>query len=651
MALRGLGAAIVALLLLGLGAWFLLAEDGEAGDVARHSEGVEHPGEEPSADDEAPQATPTAVASLPSAGEDRTPVRVDDIPNEDQLPDLFTEDWDRWIEGRVTVIGPDGTRREDADGELDLGFVDRSVTSVHGFVVRDGRFRIPGTPWTLLSPEVSRLDGRLVFPMDPPLLQVGDDDRIELTYRAPPPLVLQVTAAGTGESLEDVRVFDEDFLDEGLLVDPSWWEKGGAYGDPRWLEQAQIARGPSPLFLQELESPTVLHIRAPGRAWARVEVDPRVGGLVGLSLREACTLTVLLDDPPAHSALILEDLNRVDRDLEPEVRVGPDAENLITGLPPGRWRITLTAYEGIAVDLGSQEVVLTPGVERTLHLPTRPLAPVLPPVEVAGILVVPEGAPPPEGGLLFSGRDWPAQTNQALQVVPSDHLVPVGPGRWAWRTHLIPGPYSWNVLPVHAGGHLEVPPGGTTDLELTLPVLAEVRIEPVFGAEVDEDILWEWAVAADRMDGTLADADETGRARFLAPVGPITVVPYARLYPATAHEFEVHAGDNVLLVPLAAPTGFRVEVVDADSGATVPADVWVEAVHHDGFQDEEPFVPTEGVQLLFVDSPGAYHLRPVPDDDATHRPHAGVVAEAIHGRMVPVRIELTPVPSSGTPGD
>jgi hypothetical protein len=247
----------------------------------------------------------------------------------------------RLVDGRPAVRGELWFDELSAEGTL---VRERSAT------IRDGRYRIDGTRALRWLPRSAVLQGApalVVAPLAP--LEPG----------AAPPLVelrlleawrLRVVAAEDGVDLEGVEVLGLQSRDADGLILPR-----RRYGVARDAASPVVLPDPARRLWDE---PLTAWVRAPGRAWGRIDLVRGAAAPAMLSLEPACSLVV---DARALAASAGELV--VSRIVEGRAQVVARAawadEVAFEGLAPGEYSIE-TTHPGVAEPL---RATLAPGVD------------------------------------------------------------------------------------------------------------------------------------------------------------------------------------------------------------------------------------------------------------------------------------------------
>lgn len=248
----------------------------------------------------------------------------------------------RLVDGRYAARGELWFDELGADGQL---------VRERKAAIRDGRYRLDGPRGLRLWPRSAQLQGApatVVAPLAP--IEPG----------SPPPLVelrllepwrLRVVASEDGADLEGVEVCGLQSREaEGLLLPPT------RYGVARDARSPLVLPDPP---RRRWHSPATAWVRAPGRAWGRIDLVRGAESSATLALEPACTLVV---DARALAGTAVGELvvaRLVAGRAQVVARVPWAEEVLFEGLAPGEHVIQ-------TMGLGAAEMsrtILAPGLE------------------------------------------------------------------------------------------------------------------------------------------------------------------------------------------------------------------------------------------------------------------------------------------------
>lgn len=442
---------------------------------------------------------------------------------------------------------------------------------------------------------------------------------IALEARWPEPVVLHVVDRESKEPLREVVVVPgrRDYGGETPVVWCGPYRVHGpmdltlAHAHPGARAAAPI--GPpacSPLTLQlppDADVPRVtVHVRAPGYAWARVDLDFDQGGEQRSELDRAGALDVIVAGvtPGTHTVLRI----RRGRHLPIcELPIGEDGTVAIEGLPVGRLAVRAEVGEGrdelgkrpygseddtcdppshVRTDiLASECVEVAPGARRAVTLRLAPIA-VPPRVSVGGTVVLPEGWDVEQLSLWLHLLDVPVLGDATRWLYGQDMLaVPDAVRTWTWRVDDMPcGRYEIQLHREMSFAQIvEVGPFGRADIALRVSPPAEVTVRVLDGEGHPLACDFGWHLADSELGGgglwLRARDEEPGVHRVRAAHGRYRLVMH-RLEDYPDHEQIVTvaapAVDVVVRLVRRIVQGFELELVgDVPPSATRPRGGWL----------------------------------------------------------------------------
>jgi hypothetical protein len=516
---------------------------------------------------------------------------VEPVPAEETTPvEIPTAE----VEGTVVVVDGKGGEHAAESGRLLLR--SSSTREERDVAVEDGRWRTRVRKDSEYEVLDLVLAGRRAFVESPRF--APDAGPVLLRAWWPAPLLLHVVAAETGAPLADIDVVGGD----------AHWER--EFLHPMGLATVPVAtRARSPLTIQEATLPTYW-VRAPGRAWGPLRVDPRAGGERTVRLVRGGAVDAQLSNfvPSSRATLRLYPVGR----NAPAVQAAPDAGGrcAIEDLRPGSYmarveigpwfekplllaastepvEVVADARAFVALDLADAGAGILVPFGGTLEVP-REWGEVEPRIEIRA-LRAPRGAARPR--VTLSGTEW-----SAGNVAPGSYVIDVQPFG-LWQEEEVP-------LAGNEAVRIEVPPPG----DVTVRVIDEETRVAVPVAAI------RWVVLArnefvPRAWVEVNAGAEPGTFRFLAPQGDIVARIPAGEYAAETTAIRVGAAGGTCTIKARRCPGIRIAL--EESGTPVPAglDFSVGAAPVDG-EGEVVSETHDGMTVtLRVSRPGRYRLR------------------------------------------
>ncbi len=562
----------VAVVLLGLGAWFAFSGDSEPSlDAASSEVGV----------DPAPSESERANLSAPGAEarRDNSEFAQSSTAIEVVAPALVT------VTGTIVLVGADESRFETESGSLTVVHSSAEF-GVLEVAVEAGRFAFAtelGASFEIRDVELSGVPCSL----GEPAYEIEARENMQLAleaYRRVPASLL-VRDRETGLDLAGIEVRNL----------PGWVH--GRNSSFLSSPEAPVAlkNAVSPLQLPEREGKQSWWIRAEGYAWARVDFDHRYGGELIALLDRAAGLTVKLEGRAPGQLYRVRISDQVDVFSWPsEHNIPPEAlaELNFTGLRPGT--------VGITVDLGEFAPSDAETKERYVELKANEIsvvsvecpieaAPEPEPewVDVSGLLILQAGRvlrPSSLRWTLLEGK----KERSIVDVKSPSELARATDDLYSWETRLSPGRWRVEVRPF---GHVQefvIGSEGATGIELIVGELAEVMLK-VKAASSGEPITDAWVLWSSRgangssVEGDATETSEPGTYRIWTPPGSISVSVVGRVNRIDARAertFDVQPGlQEVTLELVQSPI---VVVSFADGKAVVrPDPAWLDELRVD----------------------------------------------------------------------
>ena len=398
--------------------------------------------------------------------------------------------------GRIEVLDEDGHPLPGLDGSLTV----RLGAQEYELAVEGGRFEVPLPPDYLGSyrhPHSEALAVTLEHERPvrlvraPQELRFRADGEVTLQARETPRLMLEVVDAATGAPLPVAQLL------------------AGGHGSAKRLHAVSRAKDDDlievrpPLDLSTLREGGLdrgsYRVGAPGHAWQLLLFDPYRSRELRVELEPGADLDLALQglEEETEVAVELEGLEgpatgkSFDKQLMSWDGESPARLLELTGLPPGRFRVTVRerAYAALC---GQQEFELPAGARRRVTVtcsqpdtsgplvPARILLHLPPELDTASLLPKLRGLDP---GITRTHKPTSSvRIGSALELV----FPPV-----------LPGSYRLTTVTPDLRFTVEVPPEGLSGLELRLPAMLSCTLE-VLDDKTDEPVKipmlrWTWS--------------------------------------------------------------------------------------------------------------------------------------------------------------
>lgn len=500
------------------------------------------------------------------------------------------------ILGTLALVDQHGVERPVASGSFRLVAWERGGSTGYGtpidVVQGNWTAEVPADRWLgagdfLVEGQAAvlvRADGEPADDRDL-RLPVPADGRLDLVVRHLAASWLVVRSEATGSELPHVEVLACSEWEHGERGHPAWGGPG-CRSFPGLATPVDLGR----LLLAEREpGPVTLHVRAPGHAWGRIEVDLLGGGERVAWLAAAGELEVLVQDVRAADGAVLR-LWRAGDDVQRPVCAVPlerDGSLLLESVEPGRYRVNAEIgpwFRGPIV-LAQADADVQAGGRAVAVLVLHP-APVLASVPMGGRLIVPTAWGKQD--VLMTARllGTPLGGQSAHISMPTREMEPVEgqPGTWAWHLPAVqPGRWELGVHRPSFSITIEVGPQGRDDLLLELPEPGRVSLRVVdadSGRPADiESVSWYPERPPGVTGGTLESVrrdPDAERFEFLAPQGEIVLHVWADGYEFVEQAIRVVPGLNEHVMQMERSCG--IVLVLKDGPTTIPwDDAWEEA--------------------------------------------------------------------------
>lgn len=592
----------------------------------------------------APKSTGRAVPEL-EAHDARVPLTASETPAEREPAAVPTSSApeSKGLSGTIVAIDELGAEHPAEDGRFSLLLHRSDLGLYHEVEVEDGVWstELPtDRDVVALSLAGVHLGNRqAVFEKSiNERIDLPRDGRLELRVTWLADTWLHVRDRESGRELAPVLVAEVNGPESNL-------------GHPGAAARGARDLGPSPVRIPPGAStfapPTrIVHVRSPGYAWGRIELEAGRNGERFLELDPGGELDVHVSgsagDPGARIRLR-------GADSQPLLELAfPTASSVvIDGVPAGRSsvRAEIGDWWPEPLVLGEVEATVVAGERTSVALRVEPVA-ALQLVPLSGELALPAAWKLEGFRLQFELLDTPLGGDDGRFAIPRSRMEPVGESGdlLGWRVPDVqPGRYVVELDELAFSTALDVPPAGLRDARIEIPAPCDVAVRCVdadTGADVkSERVSWTCALPEGVNAWSSKPAEwnpKTERWEFRAPIGSLQLSTEQSSYASPWREtFEAHAGRNEFVLRLERLCGLTAILRDGD--AVIP------------WEDDDPpeLVPAEGQEeyyswtrngrsiTLHQTQPGHYRLKvpavdgyePVPDELV--RLEKGVVKEHV----------------------
>jgi hypothetical protein len=439
--------------------------------------------------------------------------------------------------------------------------------------------------------------------------------------KEPKPALLHVVAAESGTSFERVEA----------VWGGVWFWRGTEH--PGRIEEHDAHREfDTPIDLSRIDPDRsfgrreqCLYLRAPGRAWRRVDFFRDDEGKRTLTLREGGHLAVEVTGPDPGADVSLRVYRAGEEGGAPVLTAlieGPGSHKFaFSGFPRGSFRARVEmgswAEEPVVIAEKSFRVGGGTGTDLTLAVPERPEPPVrvtrtitcvLPPYwEVAPDVVRIVVARP--GAWTNWPRTFPRGRYGGDVDPPETAPVPDHPGSYRARPRELEiGRYKVRLFPTGLRFDVNVTEDGPPDIALTAPPPVPVTVF-LHGLAADEDpptLRWGQDPKVLKNFGVKPSADDPSRFTFPAPPGKITIAATIeeREHPLRYGRIQVVVGKEPKAVDLTLNPVSSLRVRFLVDGRTVP---WRTSQYDLKLATDASELDRDyerGVLTLFLDRPG-----------------------------------------------
>ena len=565
----------------------------------------------------APPAPKTELADTPTVAPEREVIEV--APPAAVAVDPPTPT----IHGRLIVIDRDGRELTEVDGKLQWARWTDELGRPDTTEVVDGAWSITGPAIVgidELSIDSVFVDNRratVESPLDrlvPPF-----PDEIVVRARLAAESVLRVVDAASGADLDRV-----------LLVEPQPFPLEGArHPGAKYASRIFAKDLRSPIALDELVLPNdpfgqggaQFLVGAEGYAWDVVQIDRKSGGERVLALERGADLALDVRDvdPKAGACLRLRAAGS-ERGESPlfEVNLRSDGPLEVLAISAGKYRALaeIGPHWRSPVVLGEVPLELRAG-ERTEAVLELNQAPTLELASASGTLYVPEAWQTSKLQLSLELLDTPLggrAPHRTLRCSKTE-LERAGFDAYVWTdSGLQVGRYELSVFMPQFSFVFEVPSGGRTGIELTVPPPVALLVHVVDDAtgqpEDAGQLNWHPAWPEGVRGGVLATAEHIGPGEFriLAPAAEVELMLSVWNYQPYDARVDLSSGVSEHTIRLQKGCGFELSMKDGETPIAFSEDWYpeIETVYGNGRATLTQFGAFE--RKTMVSDPGTYAL-------------------------------------------
>ncbi len=524
------------------------------------------------------------------------------------------------IRGRLIVIDRDGRELTEVDGKLGWTPWSAELGRPNMAAVEDGAWSITGPALAgidELSFDSVFVDNRRAA-IESPLGKLAPpfSDEIVVRARLAAESVLRVVDAVSGADLDRVTLVEpEPFPMEGAR------HPGAKYASRIFAKDLL-----SPIALDELVLPdhpfgqdgSQFLVGAEGYAWDLVQVDRKSGGERVLALERGADLALDVRgvEPKAGASLRL----RADGGESPllEVHLRSDGPLELLGIPAGKYRALaeIGPHWRSPVVLGEVPLELRAG-ERTEAVLELTQAPALELASASGMVYVPEAWKASGLQLSLELLDTPLGGREAHRTLgcSKTNSERAGFDAFGWTDKgLQVGRYELSVFKPQFSFVFDVPSGGRTGIELTVPPPTELLVhivDDITGQPEDAgELNWHAAWPEGVSGGGLATADRIGPGEFRirAPAAEVELMLWVWKY--QPYDARVDLGSGVVehTIRLQKGCGFELSMKDGETPIAFPDDWFpkIETIYGNG---RATLSQQGGFERKFmVSEPGTYAL-------------------------------------------
>jgi hypothetical protein len=364
-------------------------------------------------------------------------------------------------------------------------------------------------------------------------------------------------------------------------------------------------------------------VGAEGYAWDLVQIDRKSGGerVIALERGADLALDVRGVDPKAGACLRLRAAGSESGESPLfEVRLRSDGPLELLGILAGKYRAVaeIGPHWRSPVVLGEVPLELRAG-ERTEAVLELTQAPALELASASGTVYVPEAWKATTSTLQLSLEllDTPLGGKEAHRTLgcTKTNSAREGFGAYFWTDKgLQVGRYELSVFKPQFSFVFEVPSGGRTGIELTVPppiellvhVVDDITGQPEDAGQLNWHPTWPEGVSG----GGLAAADRTGPGEFRirAPAAEVELMLWVWKYQPYSGRVDLGSGIVEHTVRLQKGCGFELSMLDGETPIAFPGDWFpkIESVYGNGRATLSQFGNFE--RKTMVSEPGTYAL-------------------------------------------
>jgi hypothetical protein len=442
--------------------------------------------------------------------------------------------------------------------------------------------RVEASTWSLAVPPKTRVRFRTVildhtptrghdlFPLEPDRRWVlPESGELVASFARPAPFLLEVVDAWTGAEIRNYTVevrFTANLLPDQVLASPR------SRAPQPGLRSLGKGRG---RFICT-SRPVSLFVSAPGFATQRIDLDPMLGGHLGVALEPGGELVLEIKDwrlvAPPGSFRGTPFFIRVWDNREVLVLERPVRSSLrFVGLRPGLYRVVLEGeWRENPIQYGEMRIAVPSGEVTQDVLQARPGT--CRPVPLAGILNIPIPWDPAEWRLVLTAE----HPQRVVELKIAD--LPRGPegGRSFALEDAAPGSWLATIPNIAWAAVLEVGPEGGREFTLDVPPPQTLRVRVIEqGSDKRAQIrslLWqgqmpkgdERAYRWDRSPSPVRRRpDAEGWATLQVPMGTVILSTSTFLHEPQSHGVEVGTEPMEVVLELVPRGGVRIRWADS----------------------------------------------------------------------------------------
>jgi hypothetical protein len=597
-----------------------------------------------------PPAPKTGLADTPTVAPEREVIEVAPPAAVAEAPATPT------IHGRLIVIDRDGRELTEVDGKLGWTPWNDELGRPSMTDVEDGAWSITGPALVgidELSFDSVFVDNRRAA-IESPVDRLAPPFHEEIVVRArlAAESVLRVVDAVSGADLDGVTLVEST----GFLMEAAR-HPGAEYASRVVAKDLR-----SPIALDGLVLPNhpfgqdgaQFLVGAEGYAWNLVQIDRKSGGERVLALERGADLALDVRgvDPASGACLRLRAAGSESGEsplLEVDLRSDGPLELL--ALPAGKYRALaeIGPHWRSPVVLGEVPLELRAG-ERTEAVLELTEAPALELASASGMLYVPEAWKTSTSTLQLSLEllDTPLGGRETHRTIgcSKSNSARTGFDAYYWMEKgLQVGRYELSVFKPQFSFVFDVPSGGRTGIELTVPPPIELLVhvvDDITGQPEDAGQLnWHAAWPEGVSGGGLATADRTGPGEFRirAPAAEVELMLWAWKYQPYSASVDLSNGIVEHTVRLQKGCGFELSMKDGETPIAFPDD-WFPEIETVCGNGRRTLSQQGGFERKFmVSEPGTYALEIplIPGYEPIPKQTIEVSAGQFTERVVPLK--------------